>query len=114
MISRGFGFYSALIGLVLTLVGMAVGVSQSTTTNSGLYGVIIIYLFNFTDFFQWILRQIVTSESLLISYERAMQITNLPAEKELRNEYDEEIGLGEEVDAARNDRDLHQEWPKSP
>lgn len=90
------------------LVGMTLGISQSTTATSGLYGVTIIYLFIFCDMFQWVLRQIVTSESLLISYERAMQITNLPAEKELRNEYDEEIGLGEEVDAAKNDNDLHQ------
>lgn len=94
MVSRGFGFYSTLIGIALIFVGMAVGISQSTPSTSGLYGVIIIYLFSFTDLFQWILRQIITSESLLISYERAMQITNLPPERELRSEYDEEIGLG--------------------
>jgi F0F1-type ATP synthase assembly protein I len=61
MVSRGFGFYSTLIGMALMLVGMTVGINQSTTTNSGLYGVIIIYLFGFTDLFQWVLRQIVTS-----------------------------------------------------
>jgi hypothetical protein len=33
----------------------------------------------------------------MISSERAFQIINLPAEKDLRNDYDKEIGLEEEV-----------------
>lgn len=36
----------------------------------------------------------------MISYERAKLITELPSEKELRTEYDCNIGLKEEVDAA--------------
>lgn len=47
----------------------------------------------------------------MISYERASQITTLPSEKELRKDYDAEIGLSEEVVAAGEDRDLHIEWP---
>jgi hypothetical protein len=36
----------------------------------------------------------------MISYERAILITELPSEKELRTDYDRQIGLKEEVDAA--------------
>lgn len=72
------------MGLALMLMGMTVGTSQSSHSTAGLYGIVIIYLFNFCDYYQWFLRQIITSESLLISYERALQITNLPSEKELR------------------------------
>jgi hypothetical protein len=79
MVSRGFGFYETVIGLVLMFIGMNIGVSQSNPSNSGLYGVTVIFLFNFCDFCQWFLSQIITTESLLISYERANQITNLEA-----------------------------------
>lgn len=62
-------------------IGMNIGVSQSSSTSSGLFGVTVIFLFNFCDMFQWFLRQIITTESLMISYERANQITNLLPEK---------------------------------
>lgn len=67
---------------------MTVGVSQSTTINAGLYGVIVIYLFQYCDTYQWFLRQVITSESLLLSYQRAIQVASLPSEKELRMPYD--------------------------
>jgi hypothetical protein len=77
MVSRGFGFYETIFGIALMFIGMSIGVSQSNPSNSGLYGVAVIFLFNFCDLFQWFLRQIITTDSLLISYERANQITNL-------------------------------------
>jgi hypothetical protein len=67
------------------LVAMYVGISQSTSATAGLYGVIIIYLFDFCDNYQWFLRQIIASESMLVSFERARQVVGLPSEKELRN-----------------------------
>lgn len=114
LVSRGFGFYEAFIGLVLIFVGMNIGVSQSGSTSNGLFGVSLIFLFNFGDLFQWFLRQIITTESLMISYERANQITGLAPEKELRTDYDRRAGLEEEVAAAEEDRDVHTVWPEEP
>ena len=114
LISRAFALYSTILGLILMLIGMTVGINQSSQSTAGLYGIVVIYLFNFCDYYQYFLRQIISTESYLISYERTLLITNLPAEKELRTEYDEEIGLTREVEAARKDEDLHMEWPDKP
>ncbi len=81
LVSRGFGFYSTIVGLALMISGFYIGTSQSAPSQAGLFGVIVIYIFNFCDFYQWLLRQIITSESLLISYERAVQIANLQPER---------------------------------
>ena len=114
LVSRGFGFYEAFIGLVLIFVGMNIGVSQAGSTGNGLFGVTVIFLFNFGDSFQWFLRQIITAESLMISYERANQVTGLEPEKALRRDYDRRAGLEEEVLAAEEDRDVHTAWPEEP
>jgi len=47
----------------------------------------------------------------MLSSERAFQIINLPSEKALRADYDNQIGLREEVEAASKDKDLHKIWP---
>ena len=62
-------------------VGMMAGIYQFTIDNSGLYGVTVIYFISFSEVFQLLLRQAITTESLMISYERANLITNLKPEK---------------------------------
>lgn len=114
VVSRGFGFYETIINICLMFIGMMVGIYQSSTENSGLYGVTVIYLVSFSELFQWLLRQAITTESLMISYERANLITNLKPEKDLRTEYDCEIGLKEEVDAAEQDEEVRVQWPANP
>ena len=89
------------------VIGMELGVWKSTPVNAGLYGVTVIFLVQFSQFVQIFLRQTIAVESLMISSERAFQIINLKGEKDLRNDYDKEIGLKEEVDAATKDRDFH-------
>lgn len=71
LVSRGFGFYEAFIGLVLMFIGINIGVSQCNSTNNGLFAVTVIFLVNFSDTFQWSMRQIITTESYMVSYERA-------------------------------------------
>jgi ATP-binding cassette, subfamily C (CFTR/MRP), member 4 len=67
MVSRGFAFYSTLIGILLMLVGMMMGIAQTNSTNAGLYGVTVVYLITISDVLQWILRQIILVESLMVS-----------------------------------------------
>ena len=61
MVSRGFGFYSTIISIVLMLLGMIIGANQSSPATAGLYGVIIVQLINFCDFYQFFLKQIMNS-----------------------------------------------------
>jgi hypothetical protein len=75
------------------LIGMELGVWKSTPLNAGLYAVTVIFLVQFSEFVQIFLRQAIAVESLMLSSERVFQIINLQAEKELRNDYDNEIGL---------------------
>jgi uncharacterized membrane protein len=44
VVSRGFGFYQTVIALLLMFIGFMIGVYQSQSSNSGLYGVSVIYL----------------------------------------------------------------------
>jgi hypothetical protein len=48
-------------------IGMEVGIQQSSSNNSGLYGVTVIFLIQFSENLQWILRQYITAESLMLS-----------------------------------------------
>ena len=73
--------YETIIILTLLFVGMMVGIYQFTIDNSRLYGVTVVYLISFSELFQLLLRQAITMESLMISYERANLITNLKPEK---------------------------------
>jgi ABC-type multidrug transport system fused ATPase/permease subunit len=114
VVSRGFVFYVTLGGIILMLIGMELGVWKSTPLNAGLYAVTVIFLVQFSEFVQIFLMQSISVESLMISSERAFQIINLQAEKELRNDYDREIGLEEEVEAATRDEDFHLLWPRRP
>lgn len=66
-----------MFGVALNLIGLNIAVSQSTPDKSGLFGATVIFLFNFCDLFQWFLRQGITAESIMISYERAGQIIEL-------------------------------------
>lgn len=61
IVSRGFGFYSTIIALFLMFFGFMIGILQSNSSNSGLYGASVIYLISYCEVFQWILRQIITA-----------------------------------------------------
>jgi ABC-type multidrug transport system fused ATPase/permease subunit len=80
-------------GIILMLIGMELGVWKSTPLNAGLYAVTVIFLVQFSEFVQTFLRQAIAVESMMLSSERVFQIINLQGEKELRNDYDNEIGL---------------------
>ena len=60
MMMRGFGFYAALILLLLLVAGMYLGVAQTTRENSGLYGATIVYLVTIVSVLQWTLKQIIS------------------------------------------------------
>jgi len=91
--ARGFMFYITLFGILLMAVGMELGIWHSTPINAGLYGITVIFLVQFSEFVYVILRQVLVVEVLMMSSERAFQIINLPSEKDMRTDYDKEIGL---------------------
>ena len=66
---------------VLTLVlaiGVFVGINN--VSNPGLYGIVIVFLLQFSEVTQWILRQIINMESIMVSAERNFKICNLVPE----------------------------------
>jgi hypothetical protein len=81
LVTRGFTFYETVISIVLMCVAVFVGISQSTAATASLYGIIIIYLFEFSDMYQTFLKLIIDTESILISYERIAQTIALQPEK---------------------------------
>ena len=73
--------------------GMMMGISLISFEERGLYGVTAVYLITICDMTQWILRQVILVESLMVSAERVLQFQLFEREKELRTPYDNEIGL---------------------
>ena len=53
------------------------GISLISAEDSGLYGVTAVYLITICEFMQWILRQIILVESLMVSAARILQLRNL-------------------------------------
>lgn len=89
-----------MLGLALVLTGMMIGINQISSSSSANYAATTLLLVTFTDTFQYLLRQIIYSQSLLLSYARVCEIIGLVTEKDLRNGYDSAIGLKKEVEAA--------------
>ena len=68
LILRAHQFYISLIFMLLLVIGMFIGVSQ--TTHQNIYGVTIMYLVSINQLFQWVLRQIIATEGIMLSTER--------------------------------------------
>lgn len=82
-----------MLGLALVLTGIMIGINQISASSSSNFAATTLLLVTFTDTFQYLLRQIIYSQSLLLSYARVCEIIQLGTEKELRNNYDSAIGL---------------------
>lgn len=82
------------VSSLILIIGFFIGVYFTTPEQAGNYGVTIILLTSISDYLQYFLKQIITVESIMVSSERAMLITKLTPEAELRTKYDEEAGLG--------------------
>ena len=53
--------------------GMVLGIHVLHPTNTGHYGVAVLYLIAVTETLQWILRQMICVESYLVSAQRILQ-----------------------------------------
>ena len=79
---------------VLIGIGVYIGIVQVDEGNTALYGVTIVFYTQFADLFQFVLKQFGQSESYMVSSERVFRLLETESEKELRVDYDQEVGLG--------------------
>jgi ATP-binding cassette subfamily C (CFTR/MRP) protein 4 len=93
--SRVFGIYISYVSIAMAAIGVFIGIK--TAKDPGIYGVAIVFILQLIDFIQWLLRQLVNMESIMVSVERAYLIAHLPDEGPLRTEYDEKIGFKDEI-----------------
>jgi hypothetical protein len=70
------------------VIGWIIGIAVVRPETAGLYGVSVIFLLQIIDYAQWFLRQMISLESIIVSVERTFIVAELPAEKELRTDYD--------------------------
>ena len=59
--------------IVLMAAGLMMGIGLISAENRALFGVTAVYLITICDLIQWILRQIILVESLMVSAERILQ-----------------------------------------
>lgn len=75
--------------LIISLwVGLIVGIYVSTPETAGLYGVSVVFLVQVNDNLQWLLKQMIVLESIMVNVERAFVVVHLEGEKDLRTSYD--------------------------
>lgn len=72
VISKGFGLLQSFLAICLIVASMFFGIHQSNPQNSKYYGVTVIYLITLGEVIQWIVRQIVVVEGLMVSAERVL------------------------------------------
>lgn len=70
VVAKGFAFYLTCFAIILMFLGMIIGIHSNNSSNNSLYAVAVLFLININDYFQFFLRQIIISQSLLLSYER--------------------------------------------
>ncbi len=80
--------YVSYVSSLILIIGFFIGVYFTSPSDAGSYGVTIILLTSISDYLQYFLKQIITVESIMVSSERAMLITKLTPEAELRTKYD--------------------------
>jgi hypothetical protein len=80
--SRLFGSWNTYVSMLVAGVGFFIGVNQ--IEDGGLFGIYIVFLLQVADYMQWVLRQIINMECIMVSVEREFAIANLPAEAPLR------------------------------
>ena len=73
MVSRGFGFYETIFSIILMMAGMFLGIAVINHNNVGHYGVAVLYLIGICEILQFMLRQIISTESYLVSAQRMLQ-----------------------------------------
>jgi len=67
LISRAFGFYSTIFAILMFYVGTIISIQAMDSENIGYFCVTVVYLVPLTEYFQWIIRQMILSESLMVS-----------------------------------------------
>jgi ATP-binding cassette subfamily C (CFTR/MRP) protein 4 len=94
--TRVFGSVASCTSILVCGIGFFVGISQ--IKEAGLYGMSIVLLLQVSDYIQWFLRQIINTESIMVSVERGLALANLEPEAPLRTEYDKSIGFRDEIE----------------
>jgi hypothetical protein len=56
-----------MTSIALMFFGMILGIAVTDPADGGLYGVTVLYLITIGEILQWILRQFITVESLMVS-----------------------------------------------
>ena len=87
-LSRGFGANLGYVSGVIIWIGWTIGIAVATPETAGLYGVSVLFLILISDSVSFFLRQLVVTESIIVSVERAFILADLKSEKELTNDYD--------------------------
>jgi hypothetical protein len=90
-VCRIFGLYSHYFVVIALAVGLIIGIESSG--DKLLYGIVIFSLMKLSDIMKLLIRQMVALEGLMVSYLRVNNLCNIPAEGELRTEYDKSIGF---------------------
>jgi ATP-binding cassette subfamily C (CFTR/MRP) protein 4 len=100
--SRLLGVYVSIIMNIVIAIGIFIGIAvlpDSTHSQSeideatGLYAVSVASFLFFLDLMQWCIRQIMTTESMMVSVQRCFAMIDVEHEKPIITDYDRQMGL---------------------
>lgn len=75
--TRGFAFYESAIAICFMLLGMLLCLYMLDPHKSHLYSVSVIYFITISEGIQWLLRQFIVVEGLMVSAERILRFSSL-------------------------------------
>ena len=79
--SRILGVYVSIIVSVALIIGVMIGIAYSVPDNVQLYAVSVTYLIFCLDYLQWCFRQLINTESSMVSAERCFRMVEVAHEK---------------------------------
>ena len=89
--TRILGVYVSVIVSLVTTVGISIGIPIITAETTGEYAISVTFFTFCLDVLQWCFRQIINTESTMVSVERCFRMIEVEHEKAIEAEYDQQL-----------------------
>ena len=89
--TRILGVYVSIIVTLVAAIGMFIGIPIITSETTGQYAISVTFFIFCLDVLQWCFRQIINTQSAMVSVERCFRMIEVEHEKAMETEYDQKL-----------------------
>ena len=77
-----------IITCIAILIGVMIGIPMVNPSQAGDYAITVTFLAFCLDYLQWCFRQLINTESMMVSVERCFKMIEVEHEKPVKRNYD--------------------------